>query len=98
MRVRHGERAEQRRHEIGRASCRGRGEISVGAVSLKKKKAKLESLSRVKLEILGERKGLGVVWERTTLRIRARRRVRGERSRVCEDRLWSLDADSRAVV
>src|SRR3989442_15705092 len=28
--------------EIGRASCRGRGEISVGAVSLKKKKKEEE--------------------------------------------------------
>src|SRR2546430_17059739 len=27
-------------HEIGRAACRGRGEISVGAGSLKKKKKK----------------------------------------------------------
>src|SRR2546427_10773177 len=33
-------RVERREIEIGRASCRGRGEISVGAVSLKKKKKK----------------------------------------------------------
>src|SRR5256885_8646449 len=34
-------RAATARGEIGRASCRGRGEISVVAVSLKKKKRKI---------------------------------------------------------
>src|SRR4030066_1870121 len=34
--------AGHRLHQIGRASCRGRGEISVGAVSFKKKKDKEE--------------------------------------------------------
>src|SRR5258708_32254606 len=34
------------RHEIGRASCRERVEISVGAVSLKKKKTEEERAAR----------------------------------------------------
>src|SRR2546429_5100042 len=38
--------------QIGRASCRGRGEISVGAVSLKKKKTIASSGAK------GERAGL----------------------------------------
>src|SRR2546425_11909096 len=37
-RARDGRRPHGGCHEIGRASCRGRGEISVVAVSLKKKK------------------------------------------------------------
>src|SRR5256885_15284653 len=38
--------AARRLGEIGRASCRGRGEISGGAVSLKKKKKTIDSTGK----------------------------------------------------
>src|SRR2546428_11948693 len=65
----HGRRAESHRQhsgaygpggrrdggpEIGRASCRGRGEISVGAVSLKKKKKEKGGKGRSNEHIIRE--------------------------------------------
>src|SRR2546430_16291438 len=43
----HGKADVERNKQIGRASCRGRGEISVVAVSLKKKKKKKRGQKKI---------------------------------------------------